>query len=171
MGNICNRLSHTYAPHLQSANISFSMQKSVSLAKIGYVCKFPGGGGRVWPYGRQSNNSLALMLFKESGRALKLVFRTDLKYTCTENYVNYYVIWQYYVRAGTFRQFADHLDYIFLSSFFPVCRPPSWPWSLCHFQIPDRDGAKKNSPLRTTCITTTQWQVLPTCCKNFNGRP
>ena len=26
-----------------------------------------------------------------------LSFRTDLKYTCTENYVNYYVIWQYHV--------------------------------------------------------------------------
>ena len=49
MGNICNRLSHTYAPHLQSANIAYSMQKEL-LFKIGYVFKIPGGGGMtIWP--------------------------------------------------------------------------------------------------------------------------
>ena len=45
MGNICNRLSHTYAPHLQSANVSYSMQKRLFF-NIGYVsAKLPVGGG------------------------------------------------------------------------------------------------------------------------------
>ena len=33
----------------------------------------------------------------ERGRFLKINFGTDLKYKCTENYANYYVIWQYRV--------------------------------------------------------------------------
>ena len=40
-------------PNLQSANISYSMQKRRLLFKIGYVCKIPlGGGGQgmtIWP--------------------------------------------------------------------------------------------------------------------------
>ena len=40
MGNICNRLSHAYAPTYKGANISYSMQKRL-LFKIGYVCKIP----------------------------------------------------------------------------------------------------------------------------------
>ena len=43
----------TLRPNLQSANISYSMQKRL-LFKIDYVCKIPWGGGRVI-FGRQSN--------------------------------------------------------------------------------------------------------------------
>ena len=40
MGNICNRLSHTYAP-------TYKVQTSLILCRkdLGYVCKIPWGGG------------------------------------------------------------------------------------------------------------------------------
>ena len=38
----------------------------------------------------------------ERGRDLEIIFSRDLKYTCTENYVNNYVIWQYHVPVSKF---------------------------------------------------------------------
>ena len=38
----------------------------------------------------------------ERGRALKIIFRTDLRKTCTKHYVNYHVISQYHVPFSNF---------------------------------------------------------------------
>ena len=52
MGNICNRLSHSYAPTYKVQTSLILCRKDCSLRK-GISAKFPGGGGgkciTIWP--------------------------------------------------------------------------------------------------------------------------
>ena len=60
MGNICNRLSHAYAPTCKVQTSLILCRKDCSL-RYGMSAKFP-RGGRVWPSGRQSIRTVKQML-------------------------------------------------------------------------------------------------------------